>query len=745
MTPAYARDTFRDALGRTTAVTEPRFASASSTHAANEANANRIFAYDALDRLVSVTEGAQALAPRVTSYTYDAHDNLASMTDPDGRVTRYLYDDFGSLIAVKSPDSGTTLYRYDALGRQVEAKYADGRKTAITYDILGRTTSRVDTKGLETFAIEYHYDSLAGSDAEPDTSCMLNTNDFDPDEALLNGRLAWVSVGGMIRYFGYDAFGAVTAVYEQTGSSFDVCDLSITRYSYDAEGRILTTTYPSGLYYRVDYGNREQAEYGHVYFPTRGEAQVANFTRDQDGELSRVVFPEWSYITLNVSRDYSGAWTRRLYTRSSTPLFDWAIDFDDDGSVESTERDGNGNILAVLDRVSNDGFVATMSDFDELISYSRPGAPGVECEYTYDGGGNRTTMECGSESVTYSYESGTSRLDETTWTGLGSGCSGTPPLTVTAEVDTAGGVTQYAKNGCPGDVHTIDYDATGSVSSFDSDPDTAVTYDERHLARTMGNRKLTYDLQGRLINERIGDIDNQYFWDGNELIFFIATYPGWINVGHAVGTDHLGAPWRAWTGSSESWSVSYEPFGKVTPDDGATSYSPTPAIAVRRPGQIANSTSGLFQNGWRHYDGSAGRYAAADPLLRTQAGNRGLVYAYANNSPTLYYDPWGLVCVGPSYDNTGYGALWAHKVEGVPHANFKEFKLTCSECEKITDVGLNYGPITGLFSFGGDEPARIFAQGGSDQEQWVLVEVRTTAEAVLPSPDVEVCYECEKK
>jgi hypothetical protein len=47
--------------------------------------------------------------------------------------------------------------------------------------------------------------------------------------------------------------------------------------------------------------------------------------------------------------------------------------------------------LAVLDRVSGDGFVATMNDFDELVSYARPGASAPECDYTYDGCGNRRT------------------------------------------------------------------------------------------------------------------------------------------------------------------------------------------------------------------------------------------------------------------------------------------------------------------------------------------------------------------
>ncbi len=66
-----------------------------------------------------------------------------------------------------------------------------------------------------------------------------------------------------------------------------------------------------------------------------------------DGDLAQLVFPGWSNITRPVSRDFSGTWTRKLYTRSSATLFDWAIDYDNEGSVEATERDCNGNILAV--------------------------------------------------------------------------------------------------------------------------------------------------------------------------------------------------------------------------------------------------------------------------------------------------------------------------------------------------------------------------------------------------------------
>ncbi|HEX8411473.1 MAG TPA: hypothetical protein VF883_21625 [Thermoanaerobaculia bacterium] len=102
------------------------------------------YAYDAADQMVSIRDenhatatlpnttyahGPSGLLEQVTqalagapngvistTYSYDVHGNLVSVTDPNGNVTTYLYDDFDELAQTVSPVTGTTAYMYDAVG-----------------------------------------------------------------------------------------------------------------------------------------------------------------------------------------------------------------------------------------------------------------------------------------------------------------------------------------------------------------------------------------------------------------------------------------------------------------------------------------------------------------------------------------------------------------------------------------------------------------------------------------------------
>lgn len=74
--------------------------------------------YDALNRLESTTTSPDGTVQDVTTYTYDARDNLTTVTDPEGLVTTYTYDGLDNLIELESPDTGTTTYTYDAAGNR---------------------------------------------------------------------------------------------------------------------------------------------------------------------------------------------------------------------------------------------------------------------------------------------------------------------------------------------------------------------------------------------------------------------------------------------------------------------------------------------------------------------------------------------------------------------------------------------------------------------------------------------------
>jgi YD repeat-containing protein len=130
----------------------------------DHASPNTRYAYDALHRLTRVTQ-TLVTAPgglAATSYGYDAMDNVAVVTDPNGNTTRYQYDDFRRLVRQDSPVTGTTTYQYDPAGNMTATTDARGAVTTRAYDPSSRvlsTTSQLAGAAAET--VTYAYDAAA--------------------------------------------------------------------------------------------------------------------------------------------------------------------------------------------------------------------------------------------------------------------------------------------------------------------------------------------------------------------------------------------------------------------------------------------------------------------------------------------------------------------------------------------------------------------------------------------------------
>ena len=71
------------------------------------------------------------------------------------------------------------------------------------------------------------------------------------------------------------------------------------------------------------------------------------------------------------------------------------------------------------------------------------------------------------------------------------------------------------------------------------------------------------------------------------------------------------------------------------------------------PGQRYDAVTGLFQNGWRDYDPTSGRYIQSDPI-GLLAGIS--TYTYAGSNPYMRVDPSGLWSLGfEAYLGVGAG------------------------------------------------------------------------------------------
>ena len=110
--------------------------------------------YDLFDRLASETNrwGQQI------RYGYDANGNRTRLTDPAGTITRYAYDALNRLATV-THGAGVTEYAYLRDGQIAEVLYPNGSRTVHGYDLAGRLETVLNQHaGALVSSFAYTYD-----------------------------------------------------------------------------------------------------------------------------------------------------------------------------------------------------------------------------------------------------------------------------------------------------------------------------------------------------------------------------------------------------------------------------------------------------------------------------------------------------------------------------------------------------------------------------------------------------------
>jgi RHS repeat-associated protein len=519
--------------------------------------------YDALNRL---TQTIDALSG-VISFDYDAHDNPVTVTAANGATTTFAYDDLDNLIEEISPDRGTSTYTHDAAGNVATMTDARGKVTTTTYDALNRLTD-IELDNSDTFAYEYD----TGSNAIGRLNKITDTS----------GQTTW----------SYNNFGEVTAKSQTIGSV-----TLTTEYEYDAEGRLITMTLPSG--------------------------KVMTYGYDQ--HLADSVTVDATTILSGASYDPFGpvnGWSWGNSTAHSRS-FDLRGLMDGQSVVTDTRTlgyDDAGQLISLDDARHDLGF--DYNALGQLTDFSASGAAPLPAaqDITYDENGNRESLTEGS-TYSYSLVTNSNRLASTTG-----------PTAKTFTYDAAGNVTSD-------NIHSYGYDDRGRVVSVDSG---AVTY--QHNGQGQRVKKddgstitlFAYDEAGQLIGE--------YDATGNaiqETVWFNGA-PVAVLVGsnkYYVHTDHVGTPRAITNGNTVIWRWESDPFGSTAPQEDPDGDLTDFVYNLRFPGQYYDAETGLHFNYFRTYDPSTGRYLTSDPIGLDGGLN---TYGYVDGNPVVNSDSFGL-------------------------------------------------------------------------------------------------------
>jgi RHS repeat-associated protein len=261
-----------------------------------------LYAYDDLDRLVSVTDSLG----NVTSFEYDSRNAVVRQVGPLGNATRFDYDIYGRRVAERiemtdtglgggprQPDSDiVTQFVYDTNGNLIRLIDAHGTPTDQAHDALDR---RSELKYADGTATRYRYDGNDNLVGVQDNNGLIRRTSYDPlnhpvymevDTGALKPNLA--VEGATFEAFEYNALGQLTRVqndyadihfrvdslgrvYEESTKFSDLASTYILKREYDDFGFLSRLTYPNGriLVYQPDALNRirriENREYGASY------------------------------------------------------------------------------------------------------------------------------------------------------------------------------------------------------------------------------------------------------------------------------------------------------------------------------------------------------------------------------------------------------------------------------------------------------------------------------------------------
>jgi RHS repeat-associated protein/uncharacterized repeat protein (TIGR01451 family) len=545
---------------------------------------------DAMGNLVTVSEPDPALGTDVTTYAYNAANQLVTVTMPraTGTQTRSFQWTGSDMTSATNPENGTVTYTYDAAHRVLSRTDAKGQKTKYTYDEFGRRTmvQHYNSSQVEQISqrASYTYDGGQNGLGRLTSATFANETAGSPEQFTY--------------YYNYTASGHVTLQRMHLGTGSTSIYLDAT-YEWDNEGKITSMVPPGGgigggtpnkyLYFYDLLGRRTgMTETGCLSqtvtttpcSPNNGST-VATAAYGPAGETTAL-----TYDGFTETRTYNSLLqlTRQTATGSGQTVMDMQYTY--------SGTQNNGRITQSTDGTITGGetVVYTYDTLNRLTKAETTSAAWGEA-YAYDGFGNLTTKTATkgtAPTMTAAYDAATNHQTGTTYDANGNpGYSGTFPYDVENHLLqplTSATSPQWTYDGSgkrvfaktPGNGTTV---ATACEIYFYAGGQRVVTYQCGYNDQTGGNGAFWYQVKSR----------NLYF--GGKLM---------RSAGVTVVTDRLGSV-RA---NSNGERMNYFPYGeeRTSTADGREKF-----------GTYFRDPAGVDYADQRYYASAGGRFLTADP------------------------------------------------------------------------------------------------------------------------------------
>jgi RHS repeat-associated protein len=653
-----------DALGNLTKVTTPAPGSGVPASATQ-------FGYDTKGELTTITDPLNhvttlAYTPagliqtitdaqnNVTTYGYDAHGNRTSVTDALNHATTFAYDTGDRLTTITHPDTTTTTFGYDNRGRRTSVTDQNSKTTTYAYDDADRLISVTDAANNVT---TYGYDTENNLTSITDANNHTTTLAYDAF-----GRVTQTSFpSNGVETYSYDAVGNLTGKTDRRNQSITYTydqlnrlaqkqypDNSTVNYTYDNDSRLTQVTDPTGTYsFTFDNMGRLAGTTTQYAFLT-GRTFTTAYSYDAASNRVGFTDPEggstsYLYDTLN-----------RLQTLTAPP------------AITSGSFGFGYDALSRRTSLTRPNAVNTTYSYDNLsrllsVLHAKSGATIDGATYTVDNAGNRASKTELQAGVTTNY--GYDNIYQLLSAIPSSGPAETYTYDPVGNRLSSAGVASYSYNSSneltSTSTATYGYDLNGNaITKNDSTGITTFAWDfENRLTNVTlpgsgGTISFKYDPWGRRIYKSSSAGTSIYAYDDNENLVeetngtgtAVARYSQGLNVDEPLAmlrssatsyyqADGLGSITSLSTGTGALvQTYGYDSFGKQTSSSGSLTNS------FQYAAREFDAETNLYYYRNRYYDPGIGRFISEDPI-----GFEGGInpYAYANNEPVLFLDPFG--------------------------------------------------------------------------------------------------------